>query len=722
MMQNHCAAPNCTSGKSNRQPLFRFPQDPERCKKWVEKCPRQDLKEKSPAQLYRYYRLCGKHFEPSLIDSDPQNTVLKDDAIPTIFDVSSQPQNGQLKRGKEMTKDDETETKVKKKVRKTQTETKKDDIQTVPEEDENKEYLKSLFEVLVLLGEQNIPLKGPFDNKQDSLTSSNFQALLEYRMNAGDEALKKRYDANPVNKECCSSAQLNQLIEVCEECIRGELLEEVRKNTFFSLVTDDLVKISGEWYLPVFLRYVDQANCQWEKFVGFLSFEGDGEALVERLLSELTDKWGLNMEHCRGQAHSCSGTHFSKIKAFAAKLAEKYPMAVLTPRSTCDLNTSLASGMALSGVRLVMSTFKKIESFFSRSASLQLELEHAISIFYPDKEEKANELKEVCRTSWTARHDAFEVAVDILESLLLCVDSVHDNEDMRWSDQDTHDALEISKALADFEFVMALVVLKNTLSLTRAFGKNVQGKATEAHFAANSLKAVLHSLTEVSDNIDVYHEFWHDEAVNLAAAMEIPGKVPRSFLRKHRSEPGTAIRPESYYKEHLSVPVVTHVIREMNELFCENHLKALRCLSLVPAIMEQNKSTEPEEENVQMYKNDIPNAGTLPAELHCWWVKWSHRGKGDSVPSTLHETLQLADVKFFPNMLAVLRVIGTLPTLSLEDSCDAAYRRFRTYLENTPEKFRSKGLALLNVNHDARHDLDSMVEAYMKTYPERENV
>jgi hypothetical protein len=94
-----------------------------------------------------------------------------------------------------------------------------------------------------------------------------------------------------------------------------------------------------------------------------------------------------------------------------------------------------------------------------------LELENAISIFYQGNEEKASDLKEACHTNWTCnRHDTFEVAVNVVESLLLCVDSVHDDEDLRWNDQDTHDALEISEALADFEFVAALVVLKNTMS------------------------------------------------------------------------------------------------------------------------------------------------------------------------------------------------------------------------------------------------------------------
>lgn len=602
-------------------------------------------------------------------------------------------------------------------IRKSQSETAKEDVQALTEEEEYKEYLKSLFEVLLLLVEQSIPPTGP-GSKQDGLESSNFQALLEYQMNCGDDVLKKRYD---VNKECCSSTQLNQLIEVLEKCIHSKLMEEVKQNGLFSLLTDDLVTISGGWYLPVFLRYVDQSNRQRERFAGFLSFEGDGDAVAEKLLSEMMDKWGLNMDQCRGQAHSYSGKHFSKIKTFAAKVKEKYPMAVLTLRSTRTLNLLLANSMALSGVRLVMSTFKKIESFFSQSPLLQCELENAISIFYPDKEEKAKELKEICQTSWTTQNDAFEVAVQILEALLLCVDSVHDNEDMRWSDEITHNALEISKALADFEFVMALIVLKNTLTLTRAFGKNVQGKATDIHFAATSLKAVLHSLKEVSDNIDVYHEFWSDEAVSLANAMEIPVKVPRSFLRTQQSGSGS-IQPESYYREHLSFPLVNHVISELNELFCEDHLKALRCLSLIPAVIEEHKSAEPEEESVQLFKNDIPNAGGLSAELHCWQVKWSKKVKGETPPSTLHETLQMADVKFFPNMLAVLRLISVVPTLALEDGCDVAYKRFQMYLKNTPDQFKSKSLAFLNINYDVEYDLNALVEVYMETYSDREEM
>ncbi|KAM4546487.1 THAP domain containing 12a [Fundulus diaphanus] len=716
-MQNHCVVPDCPSGISDFQALFRFPRDPNRSQKWVEQCQRTDLRDKPAEQLYRYYRLCGKHFEASAFDSDAPGSVLKADAVPSVFDVPAQPQAVQVKLEKETTKDNETEKKGRKKMKKAPAEPDTETVQTAPEEDEDRKYLKTLFEVLLLLGEQSIPASVPSEGKDEGFKSCNFQALLEYQMNCGDEVLKKRSDPT---KQSCFVKELDPLVAVCEQYVRSKVIEGVKESGFFSLLTDEPVKISGEWCLPVFLRYMDQSKSRQERFAGFLTFEGDAEDLPGKLLDEMTDRWGLDMSQCRGQAHSCSGTHSRKIQAFASKVAEKYPKAILALRSTNPLNLSLANSMAVPGVQLVLSTFKKIESFFSQSPLLQEEFEHAISIFYPDNKGKAEELKKICRTSWTRRNDGFAVALEVIEALLLCADSVHDNEDMRWNDQITYNALEISKALTDFELVMALIVLKNIMAVVQVFGKNLQGKAADVHSASASLTAVLQSLKEILDNIDVYHDFFYDEAVNLAAAMEIPVKVPRRFLRKHQGEPAT-IQADGYYKEHLTVPAVNHVVSQMNDLFSQNHRLALGCMSLIPDVIERNKSAQPDEENVQVFVDDILNAGSLSAELHCWWVKWSKKGKGEMFPCSLHDTLQLADVKFFPNVLMVLKLLSILPTIALEDSSNVAFKRFQMYTENMPDSVKSKGLALLNVNYNVGFDLDSMVELYQKMYPERQN-
>ncbi|CAI5693402.1 THAP domain containing 12b [Oreochromis niloticus] len=733
-MPNFCAAPNCTR-KSTQSDLafFRFPRDPERCRIWVENCRRADLEAKTSDQLNKHYRLCAKHFDPAMVcKTSPYRTVLKDTAIPTIFDLTSHlknPHTRHRKRIKELTEEDIRKIKErrlassidqiasKKDAVEDSTTTNEDEPQLSTEEKAFREYLRSLFEAVVMLGKQSIPLM-PLKASETELKPNNFQALLDYRMNAGDEALKKRFEATAVNSEYLSVTQQSQLLDVCENTVREEMLMEVRESRFFSLVTGDLVEFANEKHLPLFLRFVNQQNVLREEFLDFVPFDGDEPALVERLEAQLTDRWGLSMEDCRGQAHKATGISTTKMKAVAVLLMEKYPLALHMPCSHMALNVHLTNSLPFPNVQVVMETLRRIGAFF-QTQSTQDELKKAISTHYQKNEEKGAALKQACSPGWTEEHNVFDVLLDMLPPLLLCMDNIRDNEEGKFAASVVADGYSIAETLADFEIVVTIVILKNVLTFTRAFGRNLQGETLDVFFAANSLTAVLHSLNEVNDNIDVYHEFWYEEAVSVATVIEIPVKVPRLFLRKQRAADVGEIQAEPYFKEYVTMPVIHGIMQEVEDMFSETNLKALKCLSLVPAVMGQMKFNTTEENYADVYRNDLPNPDTLPAELHCWRIKWKHRGKEVRLPTTIHETLQLPDVKFFPNVNSFLKVLSTLPVLKLEDSkSDTASGRLQAYLDSMPPQQWNKSLAMLNVNTHVKHDLDVMVDKYCRLYPE----
>lgn len=597
------------------------------------------------------------------------------------------------------------------------TTTNEDEPQLSTEEKAFREYLRSLFEAVVMLGKQSIPLM-PLKASETELKPNNFQALLDYRMNAGDEALKKRFEATAVNSEYLSVTQQSQLLDICENTVREEMLMEVRESRFFSLVTGDLVEFANEKHLPLFLRFVNQQNVLREEFLDFVPFDGDEPVLVERLEAQLTDRWGLSMEDCRGQAHKATGISTTKMKAVAILLMEKYPLALHMPCSHMALNIHLANSLPFPNVQVVMETLRRIGAFF-QAQSTQDELEKAISTHYQKNEEKGAALKQACIPGWTEQHNVFDVLLDMLPPLLLCMDNIRDNEEGKFAASVVADGYSIAETLADFEIVVTIVILKNVLTFTRAFGRNLQGETLDVFFAANSLTAVLHSLNEVNDNIDVYHEFWYEEAVSVATMIEIPVKVPRLFLRKQRAADVGEIQAEPYFKEYVTMPVIHGIMQEVEDMFSETNLKALKCLSLVPAVMGQMKFNTTEENYADVYRNDLPNPDTLPAELHCWRIKWKHRGKEVRLPTTIHETLQLPDVKFFPNVNSFLKVLSTLPVLKLEDSkSDTASGRLQAYLDSMPPHQWNKSLAMLNVNTHVKHDLDVMVDKYCRLYPE----
>ncbi|XP_044306142.1 52 kDa repressor of the inhibitor of the protein kinase isoform X1 [Varanus komodoensis] len=745
-MPNFCAAPNCTR-KSTQSDLafFRFPRDPARCQRWVENCRRADLEDKTPDQLNKHYRLCAKHFETSMIcRSSPYRTVLRDNAVPTIFDLTSHlnnPHSRHRKRIKELS-EEEIRTLKQQKIdeafeqEKTNQESVDNDIQNpasdegadepveedVPltqEERENKDYLKSLFEILILMGRQNIPLDGHNADElpEGIFTPDNFQALLEFRINSGDEVLRKRFETTAVNLAYCSKAQQKQMLEICESCVREETLREVRDSHFFSIVTDEVVDLGSEEHLPVLVRFVDDSHNLREEFIGFLPYEADPEILAVKFHTTITEKWGLNMEYCRGQAYIVSSGFASKMKTVATRILEKYPQAVYTLSSSCALNIWLAKSVPVLGISIALGTIEEVCVFFHQSPQLLVDLDNVISLLFQNSEGKGNELKEIVRSHWTERHDTFEIVVDLLQALVLCLDGINEAS-VRWSSSLAGRAYILATALADFDFVVTVVIIKNILSFTRAFGKNLQGQTSDVFFAASSLTAVLHSLNEVMDNIEVYHEFWFEEATNLATKLDLPIKLPGKFSRAQQGNLGSEITPENYYKEALSIPTVEHIIQELKDIFSEQHLRALKCLSLVPSVMGQLKFNTSEEHHADMYKNDLTNPDTLSAELHCWRIKWKHRGKDIELPTTIYETLHLPDIKFFPNVYSLLKVLCILPVMKVEnEKFEIGRRRLKAYLKNTLTEQRSSNLALLNINFDIKHDLDLMVDTYIKLYP-----
>ena len=55
----------------------------------------------------------------------------------------------------------------------------------------NREILKSLFKTIFFCGKNNIALRGPrYDDSQNASLSGNFQALLEFRIDSGDQTLQ----------------------------------------------------------------------------------------------------------------------------------------------------------------------------------------------------------------------------------------------------------------------------------------------------------------------------------------------------------------------------------------------------------------------------------------------------------------------------------------------------------------------------------------------------
>ncbi|XP_067006391.2 uncharacterized protein [Anabrus simplex] len=96
---NICSAINCYNNQKNSPALsfFRFPKNPERSRKWLINCRRNDLSNKDASYLYHNIKLCSDHFEDNQF-MNSQKKKLVWNAVPTIFYVPIKPPRATMKR------------------------------------------------------------------------------------------------------------------------------------------------------------------------------------------------------------------------------------------------------------------------------------------------------------------------------------------------------------------------------------------------------------------------------------------------------------------------------------------------------------------------------------------------------------------------------------------------------------------------------------------------
>lgn len=137
----------------------------------------------------------------------------------------------------------------------------------------NRTVLTSILKCFFFCGKQNIALRG-HRNESASFTTvsleiasnpSNFQVLLQFRMESGDADLLQHFSSADKNSQYCSPRIHNDLVASCGEWIKEKIVAEVREAKYFSVCAD----VANKEQLPLVLRFVDSSDTLREEFVEF---------------------------------------------------------------------------------------------------------------------------------------------------------------------------------------------------------------------------------------------------------------------------------------------------------------------------------------------------------------------------------------------------------------------------------------------------------------------
>ncbi|CAN9501555.1 unnamed protein product [Ophioblennius macclurei] len=711
-MTDCCAAADCDSrpGESSN-PLFSFPLDPERCKQWLNNCRRLDLALEPPEQLHKLYKLCAKHFEPSLISHQSASScVLQEDAIPTIFD-SPTPVNNQSTCNRKRTRDlsEEEATAVKK--------TKENESGDLKEE--TKEASGENSATVELHKDTETQEDVPSSKAKETLKVyfKEILALTGFSINGAnistEEPIGGARGQQALNRICVEKIDKKEILQFSEDLMREEIQNSLRLARFFSILLQDATSIEGKEQIPVFIRSVTVAGFPQKHLVGFLPCDLDAENLFYMLLSELRNKWGLRMEHCRGLTYLVTGGMCQKMRDLTCRILQEFPQVVLSPSDPYAFNIWIIRCMPVASIQKVADTVEEVASLLRRTPELYQRLEGKIQMTYGHIKGEVDRIKTAVSGNWEYGTDAFQTMLEILEPFLNCI-----NEMISKVDEDTAEQIaKLKPVLKNFNFIITLVALKNTLCCVSILNSSLRGiisiSSTLQYTISNALKLV----SKYQQELPIFHRKWFSDAVGRAKKLGVEVSRPEVAQEDAAETP-----LEDFYRETLSRPILQYLVAEVKRVFSIEMVRILRWLSLVPSYMADHNFSIRRDKVADANLNNLARPDTFYEELGCWEVKWRHASKRRILPTTVFATLKIPDIGFYPNVQSLLRVLGTVPCVNAEADVYGQYHmvleRCHSYLRATSEDQRQCSMAYIYVNQDVHFSVEQMVESYVQKHPD----
>lgn len=526
-----------------------------------------------------------------------------------------------------------------------------------------------------------------------------------------DEPIGSARGQRAFNRICAEKIDKKEIFQFSEDLMREEIQKSLQLARFFSILLQDVTRIEGKEQIPVFIRSVTVDGFPQKHLIGFLPCDMDAENLFYMLLSELRNKWGLRMEHCRGLTYLVTGCICQKMRDLSCRILQEFPQVVLSPSDPYAFNIWIIRCMPVPSIQSVADTVEEVASLLRSAPELHKRLGGNIQMIYGSVKGEVERIKSALGENWEYGTDAFQTMLDILEPFLNCI-----NEMISKVDEDTAQQMaKLKPVLKNFNFIITLVVLKNTLCCVSILNSSLRGiisiSSTLQYTISNALKLV----SKYQQELAIFHRKWFSDAVGRAKKLGVE-------VSKPEMEQASELPLDDFYRETLSRPILQYLVSEVNRVFSTEMVRILRWLSLVPSYMADHNFSIRRDKVADANLNNLARPDTFYEELGSWEVKWRHASKRRILPTTVFATLKIPDIGFYPNVQSLLRVLGTVPCVNAEADVYGQYHmvleRCHSYLRATAEDQRQCRMAYVYVNQDVHFNVEQMVESYVQKHPD----
>lgn len=568
------------------------------------------------------------------------------------------------------------------------------------EKADNRKHLLTILRSIRFLARQGIALRG-HDN-----TNSNFIQIL--KLHGEDDPTILKWMEKKTDKFTSSDIQ-NEMLQVMALGILRNVAENLRADTFFTIMADEATDQSNRQQVVIVLRHVDCDLNVHEEFIGLYMVPTIDSATLTNVIQDTLLRMNLSINNCRGQCYDGASNMSGAKSGVATNITKKEERAVYTHCYGHALNLAVSDSVKGSKVmRDALDTVFEISKLIKYSPKRDSQFEVLKNEINPE----TPGFRVLCPTRWTVRAASLCSVLDnydVLQTLWgVSYESSKDSE-IRAR------ILGVQAQMRTFDFMFGVCLGYELLRHTDNLSKTLQHVDMSASEGQRLADLTLDTLTGLR-NDDAFDKFWETTLKKQDALDVNEPTLPRRRKLPKRFESGDAeyeypptakdMYRQKYYE---AFDLTTNCVKKR---FDQPGFNTYRKLQDVLLKTVTGESCDDEIQYVvDFYKGDIEKT-QLKTQLETLHVYIQRQDPDTSNISIRRIVDYVRDMKpttkcLFSQVVTVVKLVLVMPaTNATSERTFSALRRIKTYLRSTMTQERLNNLMVLHVHREATDNID----------------
>lgn len=577
---------------------------------------------------------------------------------------------------------------------------------------ESRKHMQAIIETVILCGRQGLALRGSNDTgrivpENPIHNDGNFRALLRYRASS-DTVLKNHLENSPKNAMYISNRIQNELIDICHNLIKKQLIDRINNSKAFTIMADELADISGIEQISVCIRYINETNGTFKICEDFLSFvpttQFTGEGIANAILDFLESS-GIDCTYFFGQCYDGARAMNGEYHGAQAYIQKKYNLALYSHCAAHSFNLVVSYSCQVVQIRNCLGTIQSVYNFFNSPKRL-LALQDAIARNDKLHEERKKKLKQSCTTRWVEQHESVAIYFHLQPAVIDALEVISST----WTDSKTSSgAFQLLTAIKTLDFQVSLQVLHSVHSLALSLSRMLQTENQDLIEAINLADATKDELINRRKNVEDNFSTIFKIVRKICEEYDIEVKKPRLASRQTKRCNVMTENTEDYYRISTYIPYLDLFVTHLEDRF----LKHREILSNFGNLFPSKTTTLNEEACKKLFEKYTAVLNDDSSEVWISEVRLWRRRIADKNINTSLEALDICNKNAFPNVHKILLVMAVLPvTTATNERSFSTLRRLKNYLRSTMSENRLNGLASLNIHRDIEINVEAVLDEF----------